>query len=454
MSAPPPAPDARILWDVVEEHLDECDFLFEQWSMLLGSPLYTLDELSEGPEERLRAHLDGLAVGKEIVAERLSWPALMDDDAEPTRLAAAALALADSGSPWLERIVEELGRQSAGARKEAIVLALGASARADVSAKVVAAHERAPDAPGRDGWLRVIATRGGLPGPAIVRALADPDPPVRAAALRAARFAGRSVALSACEHFLFDPDPAVACAALEVGLVFGSPAAWSRVVGLASGRAPDPNTRDARVLAALVGERAIVEGLVAQLGQQDARADVVWALGHSGRVAAVEAVLPLLADDELGPLAGEAFAAITGLDRDDDRYWIDEAPAPDDDDDDDADLALEDDDLEANLAGTPEDDLPRPNAEAIATWWAQHRARFDPQSRYIAGYLAQGTAYAEALRRLSVRRRHALALEIAIRTRGAQHVPTRCFASLQRAHSISSAPAGPIDGQRPFARIS
>ena len=80
------------LWDIVEEHLDEAEFLWEQWEHALLAPNYTLDELADGPEARLLAHLDGLVVGGPEVARRLLIPTL-DEDVEPTRVRAAALAL-------------------------------------------------------------------------------------------------------------------------------------------------------------------------------------------------------------------------------------------------------------------------------------------------------------------------------------------------------------------------
>src|SRR6185369_129808 len=75
-------PAARsIPWDIYEEHLDEAAFLWGQWESALDAATFALHDVMVGPEERLRAHLDGLVLGGARVAEKLLVPALGDDDA-------------------------------------------------------------------------------------------------------------------------------------------------------------------------------------------------------------------------------------------------------------------------------------------------------------------------------------------------------------------------------------
>jgi len=84
-----------ILWEVVEEHLDEAEFLAEQWTAARRSPDYSLQELRDGPETRLLAHIDGLVLNGSVALERVTWPAIQGDN--PTMIAAAALAILESG---------------------------------------------------------------------------------------------------------------------------------------------------------------------------------------------------------------------------------------------------------------------------------------------------------------------------------------------------------------------
>src|SRR4051812_45741861 len=91
------------------------------------------------------------------------------------------------------------------------------------------------------------------------------------------------------------------------------------------------------------------------------------------------------------------------------------------------------DDLDANLAPTPEDDLPWPHVAAITTWWSEARMRFEKGTRYLLGQPFSGSVLVGALEASPMRRRHVLARELAIRTRGHHVVPTRALSQHQRA---------------------
>src|SRR5689334_5531802 len=95
---------SHILWDVVQEHLDEAEFLYEQWSNAFHSPTYPRRELASTLERRLEAHLDGLVVGGRAVAEQLLIPELANTDA-PARSTVAALALLAGEHDSLPKIV-------------------------------------------------------------------------------------------------------------------------------------------------------------------------------------------------------------------------------------------------------------------------------------------------------------------------------------------------------------
>ena len=82
-----------VLWDVVEEHLDEASFLSEQWERALVSPDVILDGVADGPEERLLAHLDGLAIAGAKAGPRLLEPRFESE--QPEEVFAAALALSE-----------------------------------------------------------------------------------------------------------------------------------------------------------------------------------------------------------------------------------------------------------------------------------------------------------------------------------------------------------------------
>src|SRR5262245_29023441 len=99
---------AMVLWDVVEEHLDDAAFLFEQWERALVAPDYTLSEVAERLEPRLFAHLDGLEIAGAEVVPRLLEPQLWSELREEVFV--AALARCEMlGTPldWLTSLTEE-----------------------------------------------------------------------------------------------------------------------------------------------------------------------------------------------------------------------------------------------------------------------------------------------------------------------------------------------------------
>src|SRR4051812_12513036 len=69
-----------ISWDIYEEHFEEAGWLWKNWEEALDSAVYALDDVVVGPEERLIAHLDGLVLGGDPLAQRLLLPALASDD--------------------------------------------------------------------------------------------------------------------------------------------------------------------------------------------------------------------------------------------------------------------------------------------------------------------------------------------------------------------------------------
>ena len=80
-----------LLWDVAEEHLDEAEFLFQQWERAFSSAELTFDQLGMGWEARLLARVEALIWHGPPVANRLIAPLLVDDGAARDRAAMAAL---------------------------------------------------------------------------------------------------------------------------------------------------------------------------------------------------------------------------------------------------------------------------------------------------------------------------------------------------------------------------
>ncbi|WP_342376803.1 hypothetical protein NVS55_36290 [Myxococcus stipitatus] len=141
---------------------------------------------------------------------------------------------------------------------------------------------------------------------------------------------------------------------------------------------------------------------------------------------AAEACLDWMDDEEFGPLAGEAFSAITGLIMEG-RY---RKLPPDVEQL----IPLEEESLDANLVPGPEKSLPLPRAGAVEAWWHQARKNFERGVRYLRGTPVAGVVeLLTAFQHEPLRRQSGHAMEVAIRSRGAHLLQPRAFSRRQLA---------------------
>ena len=247
-------PVRPIPWDIYEEHLDEAAFLWWQWERALDAANYTLDEVIDGPEERLRAHLDGLVLGGARVAERLLLPALGDDD--PGKVAAATWALlAGEDADHLEAVFEALTKAEKNETRAAMGRAFELCQRADLGARLLPRFE--PSAPGVQAVIvnavsaeaerRAAAGSGALPATTkeartaalpLEALLRSRHPELLVAALRALRRARDPELAALVEGPLGSPYVAVRDAAIETGLILGMPGASRACNKLVARNAP------------------------------------------------------------------------------------------------------------------------------------------------------------------------------------------------------------------------
>ncbi|MFO7564949.1 MAG: hypothetical protein R6X02_20055 [Enhygromyxa sp.] len=218
---------------------------------------------------------------------------------------------------------------------------------------------------------------------------------------------------------------------LESALCHLLPGAWESAVYWAFCPGDSPFRRDALTWVALLGDGAAHSRLLMLLDDPAQQADALWAVGFCGRVASVDRCIELLDDERLGPLAAEVVCATAGLPTNIDHFWRDR-PEPDDEEEAANALPELDDDLDADLVPTQEDALPIPDPETIRAWWQARRDQFDPSLRYLGGRPLDRGVLAAAMWHAPMRRRHALALEAAVRTRGSVFINTRALCVTQR----------------------
>lgn len=401
-------PRDLLLWDVIEEHADEASFLGAQWERALDSPGLDLTGLANGLERRLCAHLDALLVGGPRVADKLLLPALEDDD--PQLAFAAALALLASPQPAHGDAV--LRAWSVASRRRlpltrALTIAPTAPRRSELRAALTD-----DDASLRAAAIDVLGFHRVLRPRDLDPLRDDHDPAVRHALTRAA---GRDPTLdlrALVRDQLHAHAPDHLAAALTSAAILDLPefpAACRQALA---------RDDEAGALALLLTAFTTADP-TAILAAID-RPPAVFALGFTGSFAAADACVHLIRDGKHSALAFEAFTALTAAD-------LRHAATPDDD----ALPDLADEDLTADIATGPEDELPSPDPAIVQAWW---QANADRLPRPLLPTLADDRrALLLALRHASMRRRHALAMRLAIVTGGHAQLETRASARHQLA---------------------
>lgn len=175
------------------------------------------------------------------------------------------------------------------------------------------------------------------------------------------------------------------------------------------------------------------------------RLHVLRALGMSGNSAVVAPLLNHLGSKDVieAKVAAHGILAITGLDLGNEEFESPELPAnlepqpqqagADAEADELESLPpLDEDDLEADLVPPPEDNLPRPNAEAITRWWAKRRPSMPPSTRHVLGEPFAATSLLRALESGPLGLRRGWALTLAIRSGGSVWLNTRALSAEQR----------------------
>jgi uncharacterized protein (TIGR02270 family) len=421
---------AALLWDVQWRHLAEAEFSLEIWEASLSSAIYTLAEVRTGPEERLMAHTMGLVIGGQPVLERLVRPVLDQElDADRFRTAAAALALLDGGGRAAPDLVLSYFAKARAQGWWGLIRATHLSRRTDLAERILA--EIAPlEGTALAGRLEALAGLGVDVGKHLRTWLRHEHPAIRRVSARLARHSSSSKILRKLLALMQGPDPWLREAAIESALIRGLPGSWQVACEAAFDRATAPSLRRAALgWLAMQGDASVHARLLADLRARPSPT-LLRVASITGRAQAI--AIELLDHPNLARLAGEVVGCIGGLSARDHRFWLDEGAAggygadaaqalP----------ALAGDPLDADLVPPEELRLRLPDPQRIREWWYRTGHAFSPELRYLDGHpLTLSTVHA-GLHEAPMRRRHPLAIELAIRSAGAAILDTRAPARIQ-----------------------
>lgn len=392
-----------ILWDVVEEHLEEAAFLAGQLERAFHSPLYLLKDLAR-PEERLLAHIDALVVGGPPVTERMLVQALSSD--EPLRVQAAAMTLLEQqDSRALDIVMDALAHAEDEQARSAICRAMQLVKCDSALDALQACCNQTAHAELRAAAVHTLGFWSRDLGPQLPSLLSDPDSRVRAAALYAAGRTRRVDCSLQVRRALAADTPEVAAAALEAAVRLGMRDLPEIVRSHV--RAGQHSAAPATALWGLLGSQQDHAELLELTQDPRWRRAAVFALGFSGSLPIVEHLVELARNEEVCALATEAVCGILGVDLESEKLLRVAANADDE---------SQDADLDANLSLAVESELPRADPDILEAWWRGRRSSYDARCRYLQGtkfQQADTPLLLAAIDRAPMRRRHSFELALA-----------------------------------------
>ena len=357
---------------VVMRHAEESALLCNQRFFLAGSAHARLHHLRR-QDDRLAAHLDGLAVAGE--AGRQACDAALGNAGRGEVFAATVLAVVNHDLPRLDRLLALA--EALPAVREASALAVGWAAAHSLRG---IAKELLDSPMAFRRSIAIAACDAHLvdPGVALAGAMADSDAMLRAQALRAAGECGRTDLAGACLEAIADPDPACRFWAARSAVLLGE---RHRPVRALHDAALMPGTHQSLQALSLLFKLATAEQaapLLADMRDKPARLrDAVRGAGAVGDPRVVPWLLSLMDDPALARVAGEAFSTITGLDL----AWLDLECRPPQD----FESGPDDDPAHDDVAMDEDDGLPWPDPAKLGDWWRANAERFQPGQRYFMG---------------------------------------------------------------------
>lgn len=411
-----------VLIDILEEHEEEADFLWQQRTNALSDRVYNLDDLAE-LEERLLAHLDGLVLG-----EKEAWKLLepMLTDGELGEVFTAAFVALDSGDAERIDVVIKTFVQADGDIFEGIRNALRHSSYPEIEGIIrpcLTSEKRSVQAAAVDAlsFRRLPVEIGQLQS-----LLNDPDPQVVAVAISAVGRLRVVQLKGQVEQSMSSSDPYIRLEAMRTGLLLGSQQALSHCRKAIRGHSEE--AKDALILLGLAGHSEDNPLITEAVSDPTLSRNAITAMGLMGNLSYMDILLLLSANPEFSRLAGEAISMITGVNIVAEKFVAEkpvmvEAGASED---------TREDDEDEEFVEDPDEALPFPDPVKLESWWRKNVARFDRKVRYRRGRPHGSQVLMDILRNGSLPERHHAAFEISLLNPSYPYLETSAFCGRQQ----------------------
>ena len=356
---------------VISQHAEESAHLRHMRSVLTTAPHVKLHHLRR-LDDRLAAHLDGLAVageyGSSVCEAALETPGVGEV------FAATVRAIEEKDERRLDKLFALVG--AVPEAQPGLISALGwvsANYLQGTGAKLLSSTEPLRRLVG----IAACAMHGVDPGTALTQSVTDPEPQLRARALGAAGELGRRDLLAACVSALQDKDPAcrfwAAWSAVLLGDQHKAISALESFVLL-----PNPFRSRALRLLLKVLDLPSAQQLLKTIAQDPANKRLlIQGAGIAGDAQYLPWLIEQMADDPFARLVGESFSMITGLDL---AYLDLERKPPEN-----FEAGPTENPEDENVDMDPDDSLPWPDAAKIQAWWQANQAGFQQGVRYFMG---------------------------------------------------------------------
>ncbi len=385
---------------VIEQHAEEAAFLWLLRDAAVQAPHYSLNDLAD-MDERVEAHIDGLRVAGEA-GWSICADALAQEEAGEV-FAAAVLAFESGQDQRIKMVLEAAATDPELSR--GLISALG-WLRFDQVKEHIDQLLRSLTPELRRIGIAAFAVHRQDPGPALVDALNDENTFLKARAIRAVGELGRIDLLSMLKNQLVAEDK---------NCQFW--AGWSAVLLGDRGEALEflktfatsesPFRESALNLTLRVMDNTSAQNWLKEMSQQpDWLRYTIIGAGFAGDPVRIPWLIEHMEVPELARVAGEAFTMITGVDivyDDLEGEWPEGFEAGPTESPEDEDVEMDSD-----------EDLPWPDAQLIAEWWAKNKAAFQNGTRYLLGQPISPEHLQHVLRTGFQRQRAAAALELAI----------------------------------------
>jgi uncharacterized protein (TIGR02270 family) len=340
-------------------------------SVLVGAPHVKLHQL-RSLDDRLVAHLDGLAVAGEF-----GWQACLmavENPAVGEVFAATVRAIEDRNSTGLDKL---LVLAEAVPELQVGLLSAFGWVSASLLQGTIKSLLDSPNPFRRWVGIAACAMHSVDPGSVLDQAITDADAQLRARGLRVAGECGRRELLGACVSALADNDAACRFWAARSAALLGE---RDKAIGVLKDLALQPGPgrpRALRLVLKLVDVAQATELLKALAQDPSNIRLLIQGAGTAGDPHYVPWLIKQMEYLKLSRLAGESFSLITGLDLaylDLDRKPPENFESGPNDDPDDDNVAMDDD-----------DGLPWPDPVKIQAWWDLNKPRFTEGVRYFMG---------------------------------------------------------------------